>query len=106
MMKRFGKSIGYLFYFLIVQIIVTYAFLFYKFATDMNWVTEMYSAFVDNGLFSTEYLGYVMELTIPSLIVSDIVIPIAELTGYIDFCAAFFFIIRLSETLVIPLSSL
>ena len=74
MMKRFGKSIGYLFYFLIVQIIVTYAFLFYKFATDMNWVTEMYSAFVDNGLFSTEYLGYVMELTIPSLIVSDIVI--------------------------------
>lgn len=73
-MKRFGKSIGYLIYFLIVQIIVTYAFLFYKFATDMDWVTGMYSAFVENGLFSSEYLGYVMEMTIPSLIVSDIII--------------------------------
>ena len=78
-MKTTFKSLSYVMYFLVTQVIAVTGLMFWKMTTDNDWFESVGDCLVNGeGVFSMRYFSLISEILFPALIIADllIIIPI------------------------------
>ena len=82
-MKNIAKSFGLMGLFILVQILVSYGFLIFRIITDVEWFEMTYQYFVDGGLLNMKYLSALMEVIMPTMVISDFLLIIPMLINMV-----------------------